>query len=1040
METPKSGRLLVVEDDRELMTSLCEAMANHGYETMGVTSAKDAVEALKEQNFDLLLTDLVMPEMDGIALLREGLNVDPHLVGIIMTEQGTVETAVDAMKVGAFDYVLKPLNLRELMKLLSRAMEVRHLRLGDVRLRQGVAVQGLFEAISYLHDATAILNKAADAALEQCEADEASIMVPMPDGNELCVVVARGEGRWNLLGERVPIDKGVAGWVARHHEPLTLHGEVKEAGAAVPVKPRADIRSAISMPMLVGGKLVGVLNVNATHRRRPFTLGQVKALNILASIAAAGSEGAQLYTRAREAEAKFRSIFNNSVEGVFQMSPVGRYIIANPSLARILGYGSPEALTAEVTDIRSQIYADPARHDEFLRLLKERHMVEKFEFQAYRKDGGVTWLSQSARIVQDQHGALQCYEGSVEEITARKRSEARQAAQLAVSHILAESPSLSASAPQLLQALCETLQWKLGAIWFVDREAKVLRCESIWYRPSAKVEEFVATSRKMTFPSGRGLPGRVWANGEAAWIPDVVRDPNFPRAPVAAREGLHAAVGFPIGSGGRISGVLEFFSTEILEPDTDLLQMMSDVGIKIGQFLERKRAEEDLQAKTTQLETITGALTAFLESRDWQDASTRLLSAALNQTRSEYGFIGVLVDGPALRILAHQGIVWDDMANREFSAKAIRASKQFGFLELTDMDNVFGKVITSGQILLVNDPATDPRSAGPLLGQPPLRHFLGVPFHRGAQLVGMIAVVNNPDGYTGIELGKIQILTQAAGVLCDSYRRQQREGALEKQLRQSEKMASLGTLLGGLAHELNNPLFAISGYAQILIEQVGRGEYEGLAHDLSAVRDASKRATAIVERFLGQARPASGARERCEVNAVVKRALDLVANDFSINQIRIETDLRPHLPPILADSQGLSEVLLNLFTNARHAMGQAHGAGTLTVATSCRTMGTSLGQAEIRVSDDGPGIPPEQLGQIFDPFYTTKAVGEGTGLGLFICHQIITELGGTLTCESQPGSGATFFVRLPVLREDGPGGSREAEKGGARGDDSAGRR
>jgi signal transduction histidine kinase len=611
---------------------------------------------------------------------------------------------------------------------------------------------------------------------------------------------------------------------------------------------------------------------------------------------------------------------------------------------------------------------------------------------------------------------LQCYEGSVEEITTRKRAEARQAAQLAVSRILAESPGLGVAGPQLLQALCETLQLKVGAIWLIDQGGEVLRCESIWHLPSVKVEQFEAVSRTMIFGPGSGLPGRVWADGKTVWIPDVVKDADFLRAPVAEQEGLHAAVGFPIASAGRVSGVLEFVCTEIMEPDTDLQQMMSDVGIKIGQFLERKKAEQALLTKTTQLEAITGALTAFLESRNWQDASARLLRAALDQSGSEYGFIGAVVEGPALRVFAHKGVVWDEARNREFYEQALRSYRERGYLEFRNLRNLFGHVITCGEVVLSNDPASDPRSGGLPEGHPPLHAFLGVPILRGAEVVGMIGVANRPGGYAGNEQHQIEILSQAAGVLYDGYRRQQREAALEKHLRQAEKMASLGTLLGGLAHELNNPLFAITGYSQLLIEQVKQGQYEGVAQDLSAVCDAAKRATAIVERFLGQARPATGRKERCEVNTVVKKALDLVANDFRIHEIRIEAHLQENLPRIEADPNGLSEVFLNLFTNARHAMVQAHGTGTLTVATAAQTMENGLVQVEVRVTDDGPGISPEDLGRVFDPFFTTKAVGEGTGLGLFICHQIISELGGTITCESQPGSGATFFVRLPGLR------------------------
>ena len=138
MAEAKPGRLLIVDDEVELKSALCETLSDQGYETVGVSNAEDALQALAKQDFDLLLSDLMMPGMDGVQLLGKALAVDPNLVGIIMTGQGSISSAVDAMKVGAFDYVLKPFNLQTMLPILSRALEVRRLRTENVRLRQYV--------------------------------------------------------------------------------------------------------------------------------------------------------------------------------------------------------------------------------------------------------------------------------------------------------------------------------------------------------------------------------------------------------------------------------------------------------------------------------------------------------------------------------------------------------------------------------------------------------------------------------------------------------------------------------------------------------------------------------------------------------------------------------------------------------------------------------------------------------------------------------------------------------------------------------------
>ncbi len=161
---------------------------------------------------------------------------------------------------------------------------------------------------------------------------------------------------------------------------------------------------------------------------------------------------------------------------------------------------------------------------------------------------------------------------------------------------LAESASLAEAAPRILKALGETLGFDHGAVWTVDRSGTSIRCLDTWHPASVAVPEFDAVSRATTFERAVGLPGRVWRSGEPVWIEDVVRDSNFPRSAVAAREGLHGAFGFPIKLGGIVLGVLEFFSREIREPDEDLLELLATIGSQIGQFVERKRAENELEA------------------------------------------------------------------------------------------------------------------------------------------------------------------------------------------------------------------------------------------------------------------------------------------------------------------------------------------------------------------------------------------------------------------------------------------------------------
>ena len=424
MMSGKLGQILVVDDEVELKNALVEMLNAQGYDALGCASGTEALAALRKQNFDVLLSDLMMSGMDGVALVRTALEIDQHLVCIIMTGQGTIQTAVDAMKVGAFDYVLKPFRLQALLPVLTRAIDVRLLRQENLQLRETVAIYELCQTIEFTLDRQKLLSKLADAALQQSEADELSILLLTTDGSELYVAAVRGENRTHLLDERIPLERGISSWVARECTPLLLKGRVNDARFTA-MWPRADIRSAISVPLQVAGKLVGIINVNNVNSPRPFTLGQMKALTSLASTAAAALESTSLYERVRQAEEKYRSIFENAVEGIFQSTPEGRFITVNPSLARILGYDSSEEVIETITDITHQLYVDPVRRADAARIQEEHGVIHGFEFEAYRKNGEKIWLSVNRRPVHDGNGVEIYREGSIEDITERKHAEAR---------------------------------------------------------------------------------------------------------------------------------------------------------------------------------------------------------------------------------------------------------------------------------------------------------------------------------------------------------------------------------------------------------------------------------------------------------------------------------------------------------------------------------------------------------------------------------------------------------------------------------------
>lgn len=274
------------------------------------------------------------------------------------------------------------------------------------------------------------------------------------------------------------------------------------------------------------------------------------------------------------------------------------------------------------------------------------------------------------------------------------------------------------------------------------------------------------------------------------------------------------------------------------------------------------------------------------------------------------------------------------------------------------------------------------------------------PFRRkdGQTVSISIASHSIPSAY-GNERYCVSILRDATG-----------EWRLKEQLLQSEKMSSLGQLVSGVAHDLNNPLSSIMGYAQLLSAQNTNAAFR---RALEVIGSESMRASRIVKNLLTFARKSSPERTQLGLNGLVLKTLELKVHDFKMNRIAVHTDLEPGLPLTLLDFHQIQQVLLNLLINSEQAMRSQKDAGTLRIVT--RKAGLGI---QVSIEDDGPGIPPAALQRVFEPFFTTKPIGVGTGLGLAICHGIIAEHGGTICAQNRPGGGARFVIELPILTPD----------------------
>ncbi len=451
-------------------------------------------------------------------------------------------------------------------------------------------------------------------------------------------------------------------------------------------------------------------------------------------------------------------------------------------------------------------------------------------------------------------------------------------------------------------------------------------------------------------------------------------------------------------------------------------------GIMVTQedIRERKRIERELREKSATLAGVTGSLNTFLESGDWGTASQQLLSFALKQTGSECGFLGVVLEGPVLRVLAHEGVGWEMGSSRELYESKMADYVNAGYFEIANEQNLLGEVIRKGRTIVCNEPSADPRSKGVPGGHPPLHAILGVPIFKGAEIVGLIAVANRPGGYSGEELHSLETMSQATGVLYDNYRQnlqktklEQQHANLESEFRQAQKMEVLGQLAGGVAHDFNNMLMVVTVSCELLESNLA-AHSPGRRY-LEQIQRTTERAAAITKQLLAFSR---------------KQVMDVRPTDLH----EALTDSEFMLPRLLgsdveltfrheaanswlrADATQLEQVIANLAINARDAM---PGGGKLTISTHNskslppdarleRSGAPSGGWLVLEVKDTGCGMDEQTRNHIFEPFFTTKDVGKGSGLGLSTVYGIVRQFDGHIQVESQAGVGTSFQLFFPV--------------------------
>jgi len=430
---------------------------------------------------------------------------------------------------------------------------------------------------------------------------------------------------------------------------------------------------------------------------------------------------------------------------------------------------------------------------------------------------------------------------------------------------------------------------------------------------------------------------------------------------------------------------------------------------------ERDKLTEELKLTNRQLErrvkefsilySIGKSVTALL---DPEKVLNRIVEAAVYVTNAEEGAL----------------LLIDQETGDLYLRAARNLGEQFarGFRIKVD-DSIAGQVVKTGQPFLESgDEARLKVKTGYLV-----KSLLYVPLKVGDKAIGVMSVDNKASNrpffdndvdllsaladYASIAIVNAQLYSEVKAFNEELEQIvEERTQELEKaqaQLIQSEKLASIGELAAGVAHEINNPLGVILGFSQVILKKLTQDD--SLYKPLSSIEREGLRCKKIIQGLLDFSRRSPPMFQPVDLNEVVEAACELIEHQITINNVRMVKGYAPRMPQIQADANQLQQVFVNLIINAYQAMPEG---GELRITT--RTVGS---QVQAIFADTGQGIAPENLKHIFDPFFTTKEVGKGTGLGLSVSYGIIESHSGKIDVDSQVGVGTTFVITLPVNRE-----------------------